>query len=392
MTISSLTIYIRMLGDLNVKSWINCGNGDDADEDARVLDVEVIGFSCGVYSNREMSWDALSILSNVDVTVKVTKTMSLVTSMCQISDVFINLSYTDFVAFVLVVNENLCKKVDKSNWDNLEVAWEKELSSAMTGALDLQAFSKDVSYSSSARYVRFGREKKSDSKLVIQRQDYQVRLDVVSVILRCNDPVDDENPESEYDMVLFRGQGFDAAFKRDASGQQSLGLTLQRIFLFDLGERDHAFRRIEEDGDAERTHSSFAILVDGYSPSEDTENATTTTEQFDSQLVLNFDRAHGQDAKLSILINYISVTFLVRPFVDIVAFITRSWPHDLQQSTVGAESDSLDGHVGESLEEARDAIRSEDTSFHFKFVLHYPRLIFVANETDPHSQGLVLRG
>ena len=69
-----------------------------------------------------------AILSNIDMSIEVSKTESLISLATKLSDVHISLSYTNYVTVLHVVKENIARRLDKKRWDNLEVAWEKESS------------------------------------------------------------------------------------------------------------------------------------------------------------------------------------------------------------------------------------------------------------------------
>ena len=379
------------LGDLHVKSWIN--ENIDRTKSTRMLGVDLVGFSGGMYDlNVGGELKGSPILSKVDVSIEVARTSSLVSVSCHLSDVRVHLSYTEYVATYLVLRENIGRSSDKRKWDNLEVAWEEEAASDdKSKNLESLAYSKDVSYATNARHVRYGRKKAPDTKRTKPRYDFRFRFDVLSVILRRNDPMGNGVLQSDYDMVLLRGDGFEASLTSSGDGDQSLGLSLHRFFLYDLGEKGRILRRSH---DEIQIPSAFSIMVDGYSPPEK-EGNHTPSGHLDAQVIISVDRHASSpgDAKVSVLINYLSIVALMHPFEEILCFLARKWPDSvLAQAPSSLDTDSLDGHVGEALDEKTDSAASSTKSFHVKFVLHYPRLILVADESDPHSRGLVLRG
>jgi hypothetical protein len=378
------------LGDLNVKSWII--ENAERTESTRMLAVNLLGFSGGVYGPVRRESEGVSMLSNVDMTIEVAKTKSLVAVTCHLSDMHIHLSYADYVLSFLVLRENLGRALEKKSWDNLEVAWEEEAASAdNTQKLDSPAYSKEVSYSTNARHVRYGRKKQSSAKEK-PSYDFQFRFDVLSVILRRNDPLDNNTTQNDYDMVLVRGQGFEASLTSSGDGDQALGFSLRSIFLYDLGGKGRVLCRSQEEGKDELP-SAFSILVDGYSPPEK-EGASVGSGNVDAQVIVAVNRhtTSPGDVKVSILINYLSIAALARPFEEIVDFLLRRWPCSILARTRREETESLDGNVGDPLEDSNDAVSASTRSFQVKFVLHYPRLILAADESDPHSRGLVVRG
>lgn len=85
-----------------------------------------------------------------------------------------------------------------------------------------------------------------------------------------------------------------------------------------------------------------------------------------------------------VVINYLSVNPLIRPLRDIVSFMTCSWSR-------GEKSLKIVGSPGTTPEIAVNGGQSS-SGFQVKLVAHYPRVFFVADESDPHSRALVLRG
>jgi hypothetical protein len=378
-------------GDLNVKSWII--ENAERTESTRMLAVNLLGFSGGVYGPVRRESEGVSMLSNVDMTIEVAKSKSLVAVTCHLSDVHIHLSYADYVLSFLVLKENLGRALEKKSWDNLEVAWEEEAASADNmPTLDSPAYSKEVSYSTNARHVRYGRKKESSAKEK-PNYDLQFRFDVLSVILRRNDPLDNGTTQFDYDMVLVRGQGFEASLASSGDGDQSLGFSLRSIFLYDLGGKGRVLCRSRGEDGKDELPSAFSILVDGYSPPEK-EGASAGSGNVDAQIIVTVNRHTSSpgDVKVSVLINYLSIAALACPFQEIVAFSLRRWPCPILARTRREETESLDGNVGDSLEDKSDGVSASTKSFEVKLVLHYPRLILVADESDPHSRGLVVRG
>jgi hypothetical protein len=96
------------------------------------------------------------------------------------------------------------------------------------------------------------------------------------------------------------------------------------------------------------------------------------------------------DSKVTIariVINYLSCNALIRPFKEIVAFLSYDWPTKSGQARVAT------GAVSEKVEEVSDAkAETRSRGFQLKLVAHYPRVFFLADESDLHSRALVLRG
>ena len=132
-----------------------------------------------------------AILSNIDMSIEVSKTESLISLATKLSDVHISLSYTNYVTVLHVVKENIARRLDKKRWDNLEVAWEKESSGEDGTMADLYQYSKYISYSTSARHVRYGRKKQSSPSESLAKYDIKLCFDHFSAVLSRDDPIDD---------------------------------------------------------------------------------------------------------------------------------------------------------------------------------------------------------
>lgn len=356
-----------------------------------MLGVKVIGFSGGVYNRNGVEAEERTMLSKVDVSFEAAKTSSLVSVSCHLSDVNVHLAYSDYVTAFIVLRENIGRASDKKSWDNLEVAWEQETASD-DKTIQLEPFSKEVSYAADARHVRYGTKKKPVAKRVKPSYDFRFRFNALSVLLRRDAALRSSDPLIEYDMVLLRGDGFEASMTSSSDGDQSLEFSLHRIFVYDLGDSGRMLRGARDGVHGKGRPSAFSVLVDGYSPPE---KEGGSGGHLDAQVIASMDRHSSSpgDVKVSILINYLSIVALAQPFEEVIAFLSREWPvSDLAQA-LSTDTESLDGHVGESPDDtAGGSVVSSAKSLQVKFVLHYPRFVFVADESDPHSRGLVLRG
>jgi hypothetical protein len=308
-----------------------------------------------------------------------------------------------------------------------------------------------VAYSSNARFVRYGKQGQrkqnveqndtlgSPSHTFSQSHstgndantlDLRFELDGLSLKLRRDDKVEGVREGEEvassfqYDIMLLRVQVVEISVTANGSGDVSFHLSLFRIGLFDLGDRGRLIR--------ERYHSSlsgkevadqqakrkglrqpcpFYVLAEGYSPVEESGVSTTTAEGAGDgpQFVVTIDRCPASsagaigsladydlpdDSKVTIariVINYLSVNALIRPFREIVAFLSCDWPtHDLH-SRLGTE-ETLEKYSQSEQQVEATPITAQNQGFQLKLVAHYPRVFFLADESDPHSRALVLRG
>jgi hypothetical protein len=129
---------------------------------------------------------------------------------------------------------------------------------------------------------------------------------------------------------------------------------------------------------------------------------------------------HNEKSKVTVarvVVNYLSLNALVRPIMETAAFISCKWrapvlehqpeanevikPHS-EENAAGTPSDdqlSETGSVPSQPENGRLYAASKEvknlpnkSGFQIKVVAHYPRVFLVADESDPYSRALVLRG
>jgi hypothetical protein len=262
-------------------------------------------------------------------------------------------------------------------------------------------------------------------------------LDGLRLKLHRNDPLDglglsshgaDVDSAFNYDMMVLRADAIEISVNTTSVGDKSLQLSLLRLGLFDLGDigrlarerYHHSLTQLNTANDGAegqfiRHPCAFCVLAEGYSPSEaqmntvDTQNVPRT----DPQLIMTIDSCsassvgsvggsmdeEGVDDKIVIVrvvINYLSVNPLIRPLREISSFLTSSWsvPH-LEESVLSSGTFRVPSQNVGGLEDyieqdvAHIALRR---GFQLKLVAHYPQIFFVADESDPNSRALVLRG
>jgi hypothetical protein len=311
-----------------------------------------------------------------------------------------------------------------------------------------------VAYSSHARFIRYGakgRSKTSDaegstSKGDLNTEDASVikpdsktldlrfELDGLALRLRRDDQVpgisegDKMSIEYHYDVMLLRVQVVEISVSMNASGDVSFHLSLFRIGLFDLGDHGRLIRerylaclpvssgiKRKRSPKGNRPPCPFSVLAEGYSPS-DQEGKSSSAESADKdsgpQLVVTMDRcpassagaigslAEGslpKDSKVTIariVINYLSVNALIRPFQEIGAFLSCAWPTNsgLPRPTRSLQKSQGTVEGKSENKEPKEKQKRANSGFQLKLVAHYPRVFFVADESDPHSRALVVRG
>lgn len=92
-----------------------------------------------------------------------------------------------------------------------------------------------------------------------------------------------------------------------------------------------------------------------------------------------------------------SVNALIRPLREILAFLACSWSVQNKNGSNIPSAEAvpeLGNEMGRSADQVEE--RTKPTSFRkglqLKVVAHYPRIFFLADESDPCSRALVLRG
>lgn len=346
--------------------------------------MKVIGLALAMNETVNYEADDVSpICAGVDISVDVQKNSNKLILRTSVTAIDITLRYREWVSFLDVLRLNLGRKLDRSLWDNLEVAWEagREFNEESDTILDCTTprFSKDVPYSENARHVRFGTKTKSvHSDMHAHVLDLTVSCDGVAVLLHRDDLVSTQNGTSAgHDLVLLVLHCPRFSLARQSSGQQTTSISVGEFCLFDLA----GHRRPCGIGCVEfvKPISPFLVLVEGYVHDDRKVN-------FDSQIVLTIDQPDptSQNFCMNLLMTGISVAVLSRAIEDIVFFVACRW--DSGDST---GSPSGFNSVTKSTDEN---ILTPQRTIQLKFVLHYPRFIFVADENDTNSRALVLEG
>jgi hypothetical protein len=337
------------------------------------LKVILSGVSASVYQSRGQREHYL--LSNLDLSVDVKIGKGCTNISCQLSDVSTFLSYTDYVTSLSILRDNIGKKADRKTWDNIEAAWEKE------SLADLQNFSTDVAYTENARLVRYGQKKGSavSGKTML----FDIWFGKLSVLLR-RDEYSEHSNISDLMLLQFHDFKLDMGEKRD--GDQWLNASLGKIFVFDLGRKGRLNdRKCSEDFEA-RDDCEIAVIVEGYSPLESSKK-TKIGPGLDSQVVLKFERDISGDTKASIIVSYLTLNACLTPLHEFENFFSCRWnvPNEYKIVAECSDDSATTDVKGFSSPELR-------SNFYFRFVLHYPRIVFIADENDFHSKALVTQG
>jgi hypothetical protein len=188
----------------------------------------------------------------------------------------------------------------------------------------------------------------------------------------------------KYDIALVECQGLDFQFETKAEGDLSITFTVQSIHMFDLGQLG---RNQLSKSDYFETAS---VVLTGYCPLEGKQLAD---EQIglDSQLVAKIER-EGDVAhvtKVTLVVCNLRIVPLIGLLRDLTHFFRCEWSKsEINRKADPAEISSTIVSANEN--ETDRSIKNEE--FQFRFVLHYPQVVVLANEGDHHCRALILRG
>eukprot|EP00980_Cylindrotheca_fusiformis_P027997 scaffold22575_cov141-Cylindrotheca_fusiformis.AAC.28 len=419
----------------------------------RILSLQLTGFCGGMMKDTINVNDLSSATNPIDLEIILQKPTVVgreISLRGKLSFLHLKLNYSDFVFVQAVVRDNVGRRIDTEAWDNIEKAYwleeEKKEDGLGSGADTIEIESRQVEYASNARFVRYGkagkRDRKKERKLSetmtqasmahesAERStalEVSFKLDGLSLKLRRDDDVDGIEEGDEllqafhYDISLLRVQLVEISASQKDTGDFSFCLSLFRLGLFDLGDHGRLVRRQyysslpsaqskRSQRNPIRQPCPFHVLVEGYSSSSDEEISTRGSD--DAQLVVNVDRCSAgsaiatgslkdcelpSDSKVTVakvVVNNLSVNALIRPFKEIAAFLSCEWKTQTSQvaSVIGLEKKATDSsRAAGSVQQAKSG-SFRNQGFQLKLVAHYPRVFFLADESDPHSRALVLRG
>jgi len=341
-----------------------------------MLALSLEGLCAGAYHYAGTSAVEAAYFSNIDIAVQIEKTPKTMIGQAKLSEVRIDLKYTTYLCLMLVLRQNLGKKVDRNKWDNVEVAWEEEASrSDDFDSVALFRFSRDVEYSSSARHVRFGQNRTPGPKTkALSVLDFQLQCGKLSLLLLRDDDVTAARNIAK-EMALFCINGLEFTAKRREDASLSITASAGKIFVFDIAERSG---KCQEQPAQQPLNCS--VLVEGYSGGSDA---------FDSQVVVTLDKAGG-NSSIGVVVNYLSLAALIRPIEDIAAFFACDFPATAPTAPFLNETGLT--HSSDAAPSGQNHDSFVEQQLQLRFVLHYPRLIFAADENDVNARALVLQG
>ncbi len=364
------------------------------------------------------------------------------------------LNYEDFALLRAVVKDNIGRHINTDEWDNVEKAYWLENEDADHRSGPQRSIEPDegraskVAYSTNARFVRYGKGGKKGLKKAkpIARgqadldrsesnsaQTLDVRFDLAGVALklRRNDLpegiVEDDDVASAfyYDVMLLRVGVVEMLTTANASGDVSFNLSLFRVGLFDLGDsgrliRQRYYHSLPNDNVSGKERKKkallqpcpFVVLAEGYLSGD--ENDSVVREELDKDgpefvisvdtcpasstngFLPNSETALPPETKVTVakvVVNYLSLNAIVRPFREIADFFSCTWPVRSDISPRHQTPNKIEPHTTEKkkppdTDKAGDSLRG----LQLKVVAHYPRIFFLADESDLNSRALVLKG
>lgn len=362
---------------MNVRSWI-AGRSVQENITTRRLSVILTGVAVSISQASPPGLES-NILSKVDFAFEAEGNVRTAEISCKASGLNMILSYSNFVYLLDIFRNNIGKPVDKTKWDNLEVAWERETS---------KAYSAPVVYSDSARRVRYGQKKTTNSGTSPRKVGITVTADRFSILLKR----DDANPaEILYDLALLNAEGIRVEAGQKPDGSVSFNFCLKRVFALDLGRAgrlavgyQHEAVRFGSD-----QQGSPCVLLDSYTPAADISRSQEGSSRFDSQIELKASRDESE-TKIVVVVSFLSVTAATLPLGEIVNFFACRWPIS-NKSGYNTPTTEVTDTVGAVSVDAEKSVLSGG-QFRIQFISHYPRIIFPADEYDLHSKAFMVRG
>jgi hypothetical protein len=414
----------------------------------RVLSLKLTGFLGGM-TRAGSDFELLSSATNpvnLDILLrKPTAKGRTLTVKGRMSCFVVALCYTDYALLRAIISDNVCRRVDTDKWDNVEKAYWMEEAKENYGDAAHDVHRTRLAYSSNARFVRYGKggkkgQNKSGKKAsgissfeasdASSTNTMDVRFDLAGFSLKLTRDdiiegiLDDEDLAKafHYDMVLFMVEIVEVVATKNSAGDISFNLSLFRTGLFDLGDKGRLIREryycsLPNQNDVGKTNGlrqpcPFHVLAEGYTSSKEYDSLEKSDTDHEPQFVVTIDTCPASSSSTfgslsecglspettvttaRIVINYLSVNAMVRPFREIVDFLTCKWPTPFDEAPTcsRAVQHSSSEECRDNQESASVVTKNRSSGFQLKLVAHYPRVFFLADESDAHSRALVLRG
>ena len=203
-----------------------------------------------------------------------------------------------------------------------------------------------------------------------------VQVGSLSILLRRDSRLNDTL--LIYDILLVKCQCLDLHCEMKEDGNQSLSFTAQSIYAFDLGQRGRTQLPNAENLEA------VCVVVTGYCPPEG-KKQTNDLVRLDSQLVAKIDK-ESNVTKVALVISNLRIVPLSGLLRDVTSFFLCEW------SNLGTPLEPYSSPITGSVNGKDDTANTNRAEIQFRFVLHYPQLVLLADEGDHHCRALILRG
>ncbi|KAL7555190.1 hypothetical protein ACHAWF_018839 [Thalassiosira exigua] len=411
-------IYLSM-GTVAVTSWFeeSCAHSDDQNE--LVQTQSISSWSDGGNSFNEMDWwrvldmklgigikieahRVITGMSNPDTffqsSVTVRKPSYGKTTLIEgkVPSLNIHLKYREFIMLNLVAAENIGVRIDESKWDNIEKSYWQSEDKANESSSDHHE--SNLQYAESARFVRFGEAKASkgnQTKLVLSvdsitltltRDDWAENIDEENAALLC------------YEICKFSIHKMAVNLVKHSNGDRNTTIALYDMSFVDVGDIGRLARDVYM-GSRKRPPCAFSVVAEGYQSSEDPLLLLSIGRQASSGELRDDEIGDTHHDKIRAIktielkVNSLSITVLPRSIDDVVCFLSKKWScpnSNLEQAGPVLIPTSSEDNIDVSPSSV--ASSSTTDTVRFKFVAIYPRVILLADESDPFSRALVLRG
>lgn len=337
----------------------------------------------------------------------------------RLSRIECTLTYQDWSLFKYVLEDNISKVADVNGWEREteKASHDKKPNGTSTEHNDTH------SYVDGAQVIRYGNQNQSSSPNLDESSEiinvkplieFEFELGGLYLTLHRNDDMQtifssssSEHADYSYDLTRLRVQRISAGLSYYASSDLSAYIKLYEMDVYDLGEEGRNCREILQSSGAElkelmhRKPSVFPVIAEGYDPIETLEGSADAP-----QLVLTFDNASGGCPVARLVVDCLSLNIVLRPLLEIMEFISCSWSTKQIESThlqtdkftvtpkstvMKKSTVSRENFFWNKSDKGKKNDSSED-GFQIKLVAHYPRVFFLADESDLSTRALVLRG
>lgn len=183
-----------------------------------------------------------------------------------------------------------------------------------------------------------------------------------------------------YDICNFSLTKMIVTIAIQRSGNKTASIALYDVSFTDVGDYGRLAREIYMGSNDPMRPCAFSLVAEGYG------------QLLDEPLVLFIFGSQNDTVGKEIVrnvdlkVNSLSVTVLPRSIEDVLCFMSKKW------SCRNSNLEMKRAVPSKSSKKVNDVNAPSKDTLRFKFVAVYPRLILLADETDPYSRALVLRG